>query len=805
MSASEAKRWEAAQKKKRAAAAKKRAAAKPRPAAKAARPAARPSNGRAPAKKAPRGKVWRKGYTRSDGVKVPGTWVKKVKKGQKRYRVRSYVKKSGRVVKSYMRRRPGVKRKTTSRAKTRTGYIWRKGYVRADGKRIKGTWVKKASTKRRKARSKVKVKSYLRRVPGRKARKRVKTYTRKAPKRRRVMRRNPPRRPSKKAVWVKGYTRSDGVRVKGHYMKPSTKRRKKTTKKTSRRRAAPKRRRSTRVASYMRKVPGKRKRVRVKSYARKLAPKRRRAAPKRRRSTRVASYMRKVPGKRKRVRVKSYARKLAPKRRRAASKRKNGRRAGKIVRVKGYTRSDGVRVKGYSYRMKKGGRRKAKVVRNRGRSPIMNAARMGLLTNSEKRALAKRMRRNPSGMMGLLPATDQLMLVGKKVGIGAVGFGGAVAAGVALNRVPMLTRYFGSWTPVLGNVAAGLGYWALASAMDNEDLKGMRVPVAVGAGLAAVFNIANQLVARQTIPANVASWILPGAGAVAAAPTEAVEPTINGGNGVLINGNGDGTAGFGQIDVYEAALDGFGGIEEELEMEMSHMGGMGDGVFDTSPDGIFDGMSGAGEYLSTPMGATVEEAYAGTGEYLSTPMGAMVEEAYAGTGEYLDVPMGEYLSSPMGATVEEAYAGTGEYLSTSMGATVEEAYAGMGAAPSAQIEQSLRNRPLMPGFRQAVQKMVRKRVAQGKPINDAFYGKVGKAAAAMARKKFQERAALVAGKPQSIAREPWKAPLLRSSAPTYKRNIGDPSMVPGVAEPIAKSGPAEYEGVFQDSDTDGIF
>jgi hypothetical protein len=666
MSASEAKRWEAAQKKKRAAAAKKRAAAKPRPAAKAARPAARPSNGRAPAKKAPRGKVWRKGYTRSDGVKVPGTWVKKVKKGQKRYRVRSYVKKSGRVVKSYMRRRPGVKRKTTSRAKTRTGYIWRKGYVRADGKRIKGTWVKKASTKRRKARSKVKVKSYLRRVPGRKARKRVKTYTRKAPKRRRVMRRNPPRRPSKKAVWVKGYTRSDGVRVKGHYMKPSTKRRKKTTKKTSRRRAAPKRRRSTRVASYMRKVPGKRKRVRVKSYARKLAPKRRRAA----------------------------------------SKRKNGRRAGKIVRVKGYTRSDGVRVKGYSYRMKKGGRRKAKVVRNRGRSPIMNAARMGLLTNSEKRALAKRMRRNPSGMMGLLPATDQLMLVGKKVGIGAVGFGGAVAAGVALNRVPMLTRYFGSWTPVLGNVAAGLGYWALASAMDNEDLKGMRVPVAVGAGLAAVFNIANQLVARQTIPANVASWILPGAGAVAAAPTEAVEPTINGGNGVLINGNGDGTAGFGQIDVYEAALDGFGGIEEELEMEMSHMGGMGDGVFDTSPDGIFDGMSGAGEYLSTPMGATVEEAYAGTGEYLSTPMGAMVEEAYAGTGEYLDVPMGEYLSSPMGATVEEAYAGTGEYLSTSMGATVEEAYAGMGAAPSAQIEQSLRNRPLMPGFRQAVQKMV---------------------------------------------------------------------------------------------------
>jgi len=811
LSPSEAKRFEQkARAQRKAAAAKRRKPTNGRTAT-----ASRPTNGSRPATKAPAGKVWRRGYTRKDGVKVPGTWVKKIKKGQRRYRVRGYTKKSGKQVKSYMRSRPGMKRKRkTSRAKSKPGHIWVKGYTRSDGVKVKGHWMKKPKSSR-KTRGKVRVKSYLRKQKGRKTRKRVKAYTRKAPKKR-AIRRNPPKRPNKKAVWVKGYTRSDGVRVKGHYMTPAK--------------------------------------------GKKRTAKKRKSAPKRRRSTRVKSYLRKVPGRRSRTRVKSYMRKLPPKsRRRSTSKRKNGRRAGKIVRVPGYTRSDGVRVKGYSYRLKKGGRRSGTVRRNpykrskvrvksylrktpgrknrrrvKGYSRSQwyphrkgsrwisqaSAGRMGLLTQREKRALAKRMRRNPSSMMALLPAREQLMMVGKKVGVGAVGFGGAVAMGVAMNRVTFLTQYLGSWTPVLGNVAAGLGFWAVASAMDHQGLKEMRVPVAVGAGLAAVVNIANQLVARNTIPANIASWVLPGSGAVAAAPTEAVEPSANGNGAAMApaNGNGDGTAGFGQIDVYEAALDGMGGIEEELEMEMSRMSGMGDGVFDTSPDGIFDGMTGAGEYMSVPMNG----------------MGAMVEEAFAGggQGEYLEVPMGEYLQTPMGATVEEAYAGMGqgtpieaayaggggvgeylqtpmgEYLQTPMGATVEEAYAGMGAdngATAAQVEQSLRNHPLMPGFRSAVQQMVRKRVAAGQPLDDAFYGQVGRAAAQLARKKFQERVGLVSGKPQDIVTEPWKAPLLRSSAPMYKRNIPDPSMVPGVAEPIATHGPVGNQGIFSDEDDDGIF
>ena len=770
-----------------------------------------------------------------------------VRKGKRRYRVGSYTRASGKQVKSYLRSRPGTKRKVASK-KSKAGTVWVKGYTRSDGVKVKGHHMrlakKKAAPKRRRS---IKVKSYKRKI---------------ATKRRRIAA-NPTRRPSAGAVWVKGYTRSDKVKVKGHWMKPATgKKRKRVAKKVARKS-------TRRISSYLRKVPGRSRRTRVASYTRKrrAAPKRaatkRRAAPKRGRTRRVSSYLRKVPGRSRRIRVGGYTKKLpsrtrrsAPARRKSTAKRST---VGKVVRRKGYTRSDGTRVKATSYRLKKGGARKGRITRNPsrvraysrnslGRRPTAialrrnslgmrrNGGRLGMLSNVERSMLANRMRRNQStGLMALLPASEQLKIIGTKVGVGALGFGGAVAMGVALNRVSALTQYLGTWTPVLGNVAAGLAYWALASAMDDERLKEMRIPVAVGAGFAAVFNIANNLVARQTIPSNIASWILPGAGAVAAAPTEMVEPTNGNGNATVTAGDGTagfrGFRGFGQIDVYEAALDGFGGIEEELEMELNRMGGMrgvqgmqgmGDGIFDTSPDGIFDGMSGAGEYISVPlsgMGAQVEEAFAGgTGEYMSVPlggmggMGAQVEQAFAGTqyaygsapgrssrlGEYLEVPLGgmgeygEYLSVPMGG----------------MGAQVEQAYAGMGqddGATAAQVEQSLQNNPLMPGFREAVQQMVRKRIAAGQPLDEAFYAKVGSAASSLARRKFDQRVAQVGGNPQDIATEPWKAPLLRSSAPTYMRPVGDPRMIPGNAGQIASQGSSGNQGIFSDTDDDGIF
>jgi len=814
----------AAKPKKRKVAKRKRALRGAAPArtlrtAPAKKPAAKKSAATGPGGKRKPGYLWVKGFTRKDGVKVKGHWMKKPK--GRRYRVRGYTKKSGRKVKSYLRSRPGRRRKTASSKKRKPGHVWVKGYTRSDGVKVKGHWAKKAkkarraAPKRRKTTGRKRVKSYLRRVPGRKARKRVKSYLRKpTTKRRKAVRKNPTKRPSKGAVWVKGYTRSDGVRVKGHWMRPAKKRRK--------------------------------------------------AKAKRKRSTRVKSYLRKVPGRRRRTRVKSYTRKLAPKRRAKSRKRTNGRRKGKMVHVKGYTRSDGVKVKSYSYKRKKTnrsgrgritrnphkrgtrvksylrkapGRKRRKRVksytrdqwyphRDKGRWISMaKAGKLGLLTQREKKALARRMAANPgSGLMALLPATEQLKIVGKKVGVGTIGFGGAVALGVALNRVPKLTQYLGTWTPVLGNVAAGLGFWAIASASGHEGLKEMRVPVAVGAGLAAVVNLANNLVARQTIPSRIASWILPGAGAVAAAPTEVVEPTLPATNG------DNGASGFGQIDVYEAALDGFGGIEEELEMELSRMG-MADGIFDTSPDGIFDGMSG--------MGTMVEEAFAGgrgAGEYLEVPMG---------TGEYLEVPMGgngvgEYLEVPqmggMGASVEaayagmgrpamveEAYAGAGEYLEVpmgtgeylevpmgGMGASVEAAYAGMGQAnggeaTATQVEESLRNHPLMPGFRGAVQAMVRKRIASGQPLDNEFYGKVGRAAASLARKKFQQRVQAVGGQLQDLPVEPWRSPVLRSSAPMYTKPVGDPALVPGAAESIPGVGPQGNQGIFSDTDDDGIF
>ena len=430
---------------------------------------------------------------------------------------------------------------------------------------------------------------------------------------------------------------------------------------------------------------------------------------------------------------------------------------------------------------------------------------------------------NPSAL-AMLPTSEQLMSVGKAAGLGFVGFGAAVAAGRALNQVTAISRYTGVWTPVVGNIAAGLGFWAMASYLDDERLNTMKPFVAAGAGLAAIVNVVLNLVGNKLIPSDYAAWVLPAAGSVAVAPDAIAEPdliaeamtngngTMPNGNGTMPNGNGNGT-GFGQIDIYEAALDGVGGIEEELEMELDRLSG--DGIFDAGAEaGIFSGLDGTG----TP----VEEAYAGMGEYLEVPMGASVEEAYAGMGEYLEVPMGapveeaysgmsEYLEVPMGASVEEAYAGMdeylevpmGEYLEVPMGASVEEAYAGMGQSPAA-VESSIRNRPLMPGFKAAVQKLVRQRIASGKPINEAFYRSLGQAASKLARKRFNQRVRQVAGKPAHLPREPWKAPLLRKSAPMYKRPVADPRMAPGSAAQIPASGPGS-QGIFADEENDGIF
>jgi len=62
---------------------------------------------------------------------------------------------------------------------------------------------------------------------------------------------------------VKGYTRSDGVRVKGYSYKM-----KKTGRSKGRITRNPYKRSKVRVKSYMRKSPGKSRRSRVKSYTR---------------------------------------------------------------------------------------------------------------------------------------------------------------------------------------------------------------------------------------------------------------------------------------------------------------------------------------------------------------------------------------------------------------------------------------------------------------------------------------------------------------------------------------------------------
>jgi hypothetical protein len=785
------------------------------------------------------------------------------------------------------------KRKTTAKKRRRT-----------TGKRYRvrkpsgGTYLRRYPTKRRKTAKKKTArrgKTVTVKVPAKRSRsgkilRKAYSYKRKATT---TKKRKPAKRKTAKRKTARRYrVRKPGG---GTYMRRyPTKRRKATkkraTKKTTRR---PRRYRVRKPGggTYMRRYPTKRRKATKKRATKKA--KRGKARRYRVRKPGGGTYMRRYPRRKAKGRKRTYSR-----------KRSNGRRKGKIVRVKGYTRADGVRVKGYSYRLKKTGSRKGKITRNpykrskvrvhpysytrrkprRKRVKVpggrrnqwyphhyggkwisqAKAKKLGLLTKREQRAMMRNgghaaMVTNPEAL-AMLPTSEQLMSVGKAAGLGFIGFGAAVAAGRALTNVTSISQHLGNWTSVVGNVAAGLGFWALASLMpENEKLQAMKPFVAAGAGMAAIVNIMLNLVASRTIPSDYAAWVMPGAGAAEAAPAAIVEPAngmlpiapqamvtngnglVNGnGNGLvngngngLVNGNGmppeleaEGTAGFGQIDIYEAALDGVGGIEEELELELDRMSGMGGdqgGIFEGGKAGVLSGMDGTGEYLEVPMS-----------EYLEVPMsgmGAMVEEAFAGGGsggvsEYLEVPMSEYLEVPMsgmgaqveeayagmGAMVEEAYAGTGEYLEvpmSGMGAMVEEAYAGMGQEPSvAAVEQSIRTRPLMPGFKQAVAKMVRERIAAGLPLDDAFYSKLGRAAAGLARKKFAQRVRQVSGRPGHLPMEPWKAPLLRTSAPMYRRPVADPrpGRVPGAAEPIPTHGPkGGDEGIFTSGEEEGIF
>ena len=353
--------------------------------------------------------------------------------------------------------------------------------------------------------------------------------------------------------------------------------------------------------------------------------------------------------------------------------------------------------------------------------------------------------KNPFSL-ALLPTTEQLKIAGKNTAVGAAGFAGAIAMGKALSGVQVLQQYLGSYTPVVGNLMAGAAMWAAATASDNAKLMAMRPLLLVGSGVAAAVNLAYQLVAGGRISASRASWVLPASGSVAAAPTETVAPSM------------------GAIDVYEAALDGVGGIEDELEAELESMGyGMGymGSLGSYQDEGIFD--SGMGQYIPSPMGADVEEAAAGFGAYETVPMGADVEEAAAGLGAYLEVPLG--------ADVEEAAAGFGSYERIPMGA--EEA---PGAAP------------LVPGMENAVQSLVRKRIASGQPMDDAFYQKLGAAAAGVTRKHFQQRQLAARGHKLQVA--PRKPPVLRTSAPMYTKPVSDPSVASGEAERI----PEDAEG-----------
>jgi hypothetical protein len=615
-------------------------------------------------------------------------------------------------------------------------------------------------------------------------------------------------------VWRKGHKAASGKWIRGMYVKKGGKkvrRAKKTAYRRTKKARVSRRRTKTGTITVTRKKMsyasgGKRGRYRVRTKAKRYHKK---------------TYLRRRP-KRHSVKHKSarYTRRYP----RGYVRRSRG---GK-VHVSGYTRRDGKRVKGHYKSRPKRGRyivsgsgRARRMAANKGRRNPYKRSKITVRPKSKRYHVKSYKRRqwyptrhprrgkgrwitqsraHGMGLMGIrearkfgfaanpaalamLPTKDQLIAVSQAAGVGAIGFGSAVAIGQLFGRLNFAQRYLGTWAPVVGNVLGGLGLWTVANYIDNPKVNEMKPYLAIGAGVAALVNVVINLIARGTVPSRYASWLIPGAGAVAAAPEAALQP------------GAEATSGFGQIDVYEAALDGVGDIEQDLEMELERMSGFGggaDGILSGSSDGIF------GEYLETPMGADVEEAYAG--------LGANVEEAFAGggsggTGEYLETPMGEYLETPMGADVSEAYAGVGEYLETPMGAYVEEAYGTLGAddeSVTQEVAQSIVDKPLMPGFRAAVQKVVRKRIAAGKPLDDSFYQKLGTASAALAKKKFRRRVAEVQGQPMDLPMTKPRGRLTRKGAVMYKRQVASaaPGRMPGAAEPIPGIENGDNEGIF---------
>lgn len=694
--------------------------------------------------------------------------ARKTVRRTRRTAVRRYRVKASRGRKSYMRRYPKRTRKARKGTKARR-YVYRKrGTYRVKGRHGRKGYTRRYPRRARKTAKRAVRKTRVTRRYRVKAARGRKSYMRRYPKRTRKVARKT--RKVARRAGVRRY-RVKASRGRKSYMRRYAKRTRKTARKAIKVRTARyrvRRGRKTYLRRYPRRYRGARKYRGMRKYARRYG----------RRGARRSAYVRvRVPAKRRGGKIvrKGYSYK----------------RRAKIARNP-YKRSR-VRVHAYSYNRKRPHRKHVKVHgyrrsqwyphRYEGRWISQAKAKsLGLLSKREMKALARRhpgMLANPGSALAALPSLDQLKGIGIMVGEGLVGFGGAVAVGQALAAVPQVAQYTGAWTPVLGNLAAGLGFWALCHFMpDNMKLQEAKPYVMVGVGLAAAVNALRNLITGGTVPQSVGQWIVPGYAAAPAAPA--------------------GTAGLGQIDIYEAALNGVSGIEEELEHELNRMGGLGgDGIFGDANDGIFSGLDGTG----TP----VREAFAGSmGEYFKAPMsGVNVQEAFSGgVGEYFKSPVGEYMETPMGlggTSVKQAYAGMGEYFKAPMGAYVEEAFAGgMGFSP----EQVGGGQALMPGFRAAVQKIVRDRIASGQPMDDAFYTKLGQAAASLARRKFDQ----ASGQVQDIGVQQWKSPVTQASVPNFTSPITDPDMTPGQAEEIEDyEGKGEDEGIFTGGEDEGIF
>lgn len=384
-----------------------------------------------------------------------------------------------------------------------------------------------------------------------------------------------------------------------------------------------------------------------------------------------------------------------------------------------------------------------------------NAGRKGL-SGSQLAAYRKAIsrygaRRNPISRLKSKLLRNPIVGIAKGVGMTALRAGaGFVSSHLAGQLASSMVA--SPYAPVVANLAVVIGSELLQDKVPAAKALGHEFTAGASASLAQ--GIMNILVDKGIIPASIAGYLAPWREApmvieVPVAVDAAGTPVATGTGAYIQQAS---MYGMGQSSPIGSAM------RHRLNMLESGMSG-----------GIFDSKTTLGEYDLLPSAPPGTAVRAGLAEYVTTPMGAMVEQATAGYG--------------MGATVEEAFAGSRglrEYVSTPLSGLRGglRDYVNLGDQPQAWWQDTAQGSAIMGEIRNATTQLVQQRMASGRPVDQKFRQNL--IAAARDAVKGQER---------DVSMAAPVAPLTREAAPFPGAQVGEmfdgggiPASIPSASE-----------------------